>query len=78
MFQGEGFGPERAASHHVSLPADAPAAAALLYDTLFRLDRAGLDLILIEMPPDAPDWAAIRDRLMRAAADVHFSAPQPR
>ena len=27
----------------------------------------GLDLILVEIPPDTPEWAAIRDRLTRAA-----------
>ena len=52
---------------HVSLPADPAHAAPLLYDTLFRLDQSGLGLILVEMPPDTPEWAAIRDRLTRAA-----------
>jgi L-threonylcarbamoyladenylate synthase len=49
------------------LPQDPEQAAALLYDTLHRLDQAGLDLILVEMPPDTPEWAAVRDRLTRAA-----------
>jgi L-threonylcarbamoyladenylate synthase len=52
---------------HVSLPEDAPAAAARLYETLFRLDRAGLDLILVAEPPEEPEWAAVRDRLIRAS-----------
>ncbi|HEY2910983.1 MAG TPA: L-threonylcarbamoyladenylate synthase [Gemmataceae bacterium] len=68
MFHGEGFWPERAARQHVSLPAEPGPAAALLYDALHRLDRADMDLILVEMPPDGPEWAAIRDRLSRAAA----------
>jgi L-threonylcarbamoyladenylate synthase len=49
------------------LPADPESAAARLYDVLHELDEAGLDLILVEWPPDGPEWAAIRDRLVRAA-----------
>jgi L-threonylcarbamoyladenylate synthase len=49
------------------LPANPIHAAVFLYDALFRLDQAGLDRILVEQPPDTPEWAAIRDRLIRAA-----------
>jgi L-threonylcarbamoyladenylate synthase len=48
-------------------PADATAYEAQLYDTLRRLDRLALDLILIETPPGGPAWAAVHDRLGRAA-----------
>jgi L-threonylcarbamoyladenylate synthase len=41
--------------------------AAQLYNTLHALDREGLDWIAVEMPPDTPEWSAIRDRLTRAA-----------
>jgi L-threonylcarbamoyladenylate synthase len=41
--------------------------AAVLYETLHRLDREGLDWIAVERPPERPDWAAILDRLKRAA-----------
>jgi L-threonylcarbamoyladenylate synthase len=51
----------------ISLSDRPEVAAALLYDRLHQLDRAGLDFILVERPPDTPEWAAIRDRLMRAA-----------
>jgi L-threonylcarbamoyladenylate synthase len=51
-----------------NLPQSPQKAAALLYDTLFQMDRSELDLILVELPPDTSEWAAIRDRLMRAAA----------
>ena len=67
MFHGTGFAPD-IAKLHVSLPADPVFSAAMLYETLFQLDQAGLDLILVESPPDTADWAAIRDRLMRAAS----------
>ena len=42
-------------------------AAAHFYETLHRLDQEGLEAVLVELPPDAPEWAAIRDRLTRAA-----------
>jgi L-threonylcarbamoyladenylate synthase len=46
---------------------DPAAAAAALYATLHELDAAGYDRIEVEMPPDVPAWAAVRDRLTRAA-----------
>ncbi|MCE9563065.1 MAG: threonylcarbamoyl-AMP synthase [Planctomycetes bacterium] len=39
-----------------------------LYAILHELDEAGFDRIVIELPPDTPEWAAVRDRLTRAAA----------
>lgn len=41
--------------------------AAELYATLHRLDDEGYDAILVKLPPDTPEWAAVRDRLTRAA-----------
>jgi L-threonylcarbamoyladenylate synthase len=47
----------------------APAAYAHdLYATLRDLDAAGCDVMLVEQPPLAMEWAAIHDRLQRAAA----------
>jgi L-threonylcarbamoyladenylate synthase len=37
-----------------------------LYARLRMLDAQGLRAIYIEMPPDAPPWAAVRDRILRA------------
>ncbi len=42
--------------------------AAELYATLHNLDDEGYDAIVVELPPESPEWAAVRDRLMRAAA----------
>lgn len=42
--------------------------AAILYDTLHRLDMAGYAAIYCTLPPDTESWAAVRDRLMRAAS----------
>jgi L-threonylcarbamoyladenylate synthase len=39
-----------------------------LYANLRRLDEAGCDALIVERPPHAPEWAAINDRLARAAA----------
>ena len=41
--------------------------AAQLYQRLHALDREGFDWIAVEMPPETREWAAIRDRLARAA-----------
>jgi L-threonylcarbamoyladenylate synthase len=41
--------------------------AAQLYTSLHELDAQHFDWIAVEMPPHAPEWAAIRDRLTRAA-----------
>ena len=55
-------------------PRDAAGYAHALYASLRRLDDAGCDTILVERPPRAPEWAAINDRLARAAAGT--SAPE--
>ena len=49
------------------MPPDPPAYAARLYSVLHELDREGWEWIAIERPPDTPPWAAILDRLRRAA-----------
>lgn len=49
-------------------PADAAGYAHALYANLRMLDHAGADLIVVEAPPPRPEWAAVLDRLQRAAA----------
>jgi L-threonylcarbamoyladenylate synthase len=51
-----------------NMPGTPGAYAERLYGILHDLDERGLDWIAIEMPPDTPDWAGVRDRLNRAAA----------
>ncbi|NBS90847.1 hypothetical protein EBS67_12755, partial [bacterium] len=41
--------------------------ASALYAALHDLDAMGLDRIVIALPPNTPQWLAIRDRLNRAA-----------
>jgi L-threonylcarbamoyladenylate synthase len=52
----------------LNMPKDAAAYAAVLYDTLHRLDGEGWDWIAVEEAPATPEWAAISDRLRRASA----------
>lgn len=52
----------------VAAPPDAPGFAHDLYANLRALDRAGCAAILVERPPLEPAWAAVHDRLSRAAA----------
>ncbi|MDE3198227.1 MAG: threonylcarbamoyl-AMP synthase [Acidobacteriota bacterium] len=50
-----------------NMPGDPHAYAERLYGRLHELDRENYDWIAIEMPPDTPEWAGVRDRLSRAA-----------
>jgi L-threonylcarbamoyladenylate synthase len=52
----------------LQMPADPSQYAAVLYERLHQADSENWDWIEIELPPDQPAWAAIRDRLERAAA----------
>jgi L-threonylcarbamoyladenylate synthase len=51
------------------MPRDAAAYAERLYGELHELDQRGYDWIAIELPPDTPEWAGVRDRILRAAHD---------
>ncbi len=50
------------------LPSDPTGYAHDLYDALRDMDHRQLDLIVIENTPNTPAWAAVQDRLRRAAA----------
>ena len=61
--------PASLGSANVSLiPHDPEAFARALYAELHRCDQPGVRLIVVETPPETAEWAAIRDRLQRAAA----------
>ena len=49
------------------LPPAAAGFARELYDTLHRCDRLGAESILVQPLPDGDEWAALRNRLNRAA-----------
>lgn len=55
----------------VAAPDDAAAYAHALYANLRALDEGGCEAILVERPPQTAEWAAINDRLTRAAAGSH-------
>jgi L-threonylcarbamoyladenylate synthase len=50
------------------LPHDAEAFARAIYAEFHHCDEAGADLIVIEAPPESPEWSGIADRLRRASA----------
>jgi L-threonylcarbamoyladenylate synthase len=50
------------------IPHDAEAFARAIYAELHHCDDAGAEAIVVEAPPDAPEWTGISDRLRRAAA----------
>ena len=60
--------PSQAGFARVSvIPHDAEAFARALYAELHRCDELGADLIIVEAPPETPEWRAIADRLKRAS-----------
>jgi L-threonylcarbamoyladenylate synthase len=50
------------------IPHDPEAFARAIYAELHHCDTEGAELIVVELPPDDPEWRAIVDRLRRAAA----------
>ena len=50
----------------VAMPGVPEAYAQHFYAVLRELDGMGLHTIHIEMPPDRPEWEAVRDRIVRA------------
>ena len=61
--------PDERVDYWLRMPRDASGYAQRLYAALRELDRAGCQAILIEAPPEAPEWAAVQDRLKRACND---------
>jgi L-threonylcarbamoyladenylate synthase len=62
--------PAKPYASHVDLQwmaRDAQAYARLLYQRLNDWDQAGVELILVESPPESSGWEAVWDRLRRAA-----------
>jgi L-threonylcarbamoyladenylate synthase len=51
----------------IQMPAEPEEYATQIYGRLHELDHNGLDWIAVELPPETREWAAIRDRLTRAA-----------
>jgi L-threonylcarbamoyladenylate synthase len=62
--------PDERVDYWLRMPRDPRAYAQKLYGALRELDSAGCEEILVEAPPEGPEWAAIRDRLQRACRVV--------
>lgn len=62
-----GDSPREGHGVRLDVTGDPSAWAERLYAELHDLDRKGYDWIAIDLPPDTPEWAGIRDRLLRAA-----------
>jgi L-threonylcarbamoyladenylate synthase len=60
--------PDERVDYWLRMPRDPAAYAQRLYGSLRELDTAGCEAILVEAPPGAPEWAAVRDRLNRACS----------
>lgn len=50
----------------IAMPTSVNEYASQMYATLHTLDKQGYSRIFLEMPPDTPEWVAVRDRLTRA------------
>jgi L-threonylcarbamoyladenylate synthase len=61
--------PDERVDFWLRMPRDPGAYAQRLYAALRELDTANCEQILVEAPPDAAEWAAVRDRLRRACED---------
>ncbi len=57
---------DNAAGLTITMPTDSSGYAAHLYAALHEMDEAGVDRIVVEMPPNGDDWTGILDRLTRA------------
>ena len=59
----------------IAAPRDAAAYAHALYANLRQLDEAGCDTIIVEKPPQTPEWEAIYDRLLRVITSysIHYT-----
>jgi len=58
--------PDERVDYWLRMPRDPQAYAHRLYAALRELDTAGCERILVEAPPESPEWRAVRDRLQRA------------
>jgi L-threonylcarbamoyladenylate synthase len=58
--------PDERVNFWLRMPREPAAYAHKLYAALRDLDGAHCEMILIEAPPGTPEWAGVRDRLLRA------------
>lgn len=56
-----------ATATQIAMPQDAVRYGAMLFASLRALDALGPRSIVVEQPPQTPEWAAVNDRLRRAS-----------
>jgi len=61
--------PDERVDFWLRMPREPQAYAQRLYAALRELDSANCEQILVEAPPDEPEWDAVRDRLKRACGE---------
>ncbi|MBX7071566.1 MAG: threonylcarbamoyl-AMP synthase [Pirellulales bacterium] len=61
--------PAAATTIQIVMPPEPAGYAARLYAALHELEDAGVERIVVSAPPNTPCWAAVHDRLRRAASD---------
>jgi L-threonylcarbamoyladenylate synthase len=62
--------PDERVDYWLRMPREPQTYAQRLYAALRELDTAGCERILIEAPPESPEWSAVRDRLRRACGQA--------
>ncbi len=62
--------PSRPDIKTIQMPTAAADYAAALYEKLHEADAASVDWIAVDLPPNAPEWEAVQDRLRRAASNA--------
>ncbi len=58
--------PDERVDYWLRMPREPEGYARKLYAALRELDSAGCELLLVEAPPEGPEWSAVNDRLRRA------------
>ena len=62
--------PNRPDIKTIQMPTAVADYAAALYEKLHEADTANVDWIAVDLPPNAPEWEAVQDRLRRAASNA--------
>jgi L-threonylcarbamoyladenylate synthase len=60
--------PHPSTSNHIQMPSSAREYAKKLYAVLREADKMGAHQIIVERPPETPEWKAVNDRLRRCCA----------
>jgi L-threonylcarbamoyladenylate synthase len=51
----------------IAMPTEVRSYSARLYHVLHEMEQADVERIVVELPPDEPQWQTVRDRLRRAS-----------